>query len=175
VTDGHGECIRSVLVRDVEAEDELHHPLHLGLLGATVPADRLLDMRGCVLSGRDAGVGAGDEDGTARLSDRERDAGVCADVRLLQRDCIRRVSRDEAGDPVVDRLEPQVLALAGSRDPAPVGSGPEAPVAFVDDAVSASSRSWIDAEDFHADTLGTVPDDSCLCPFRDVRLRRFGV
>src|SRR4029078_10343402 len=114
-----------------------------------------------VFSGRDAGVGAGDEDGTARLSDRERDAGVGADVGLLQRHRIRRVIGDEAGHPVEEGLEPQVLALPCGRPPAPVCSGPEAPVFFLDDAVPASSRSWIDAEDFHVDTLGTVPDDSC--------------
>src|SRR5205085_7996813 len=55
-----------------------------------------------------------------------------------------------------------ILALPGARAPAPVCSRPEAPFAFLDDAVPASSRSWIDAEDFHADTLGTVPDDSFI-------------
>ena len=135
-------------------EDELHHPLHLRLLGAPVAADRLLDVRGRVLSGRDAGAGARDEDGAARLPDRERDAGVGADVRLLQRHRIRRVLGDEAGDPVEDRLRAASPGAARRASPAPVGSGPEAPVVFVDDAVPASSRSWIDAEDFHGETLG---------------------
>jgi hypothetical protein len=115
-------------------------------------------VRRCVLSGRDAAGRARDEDGSAGLPDRERDAGVGADVRLLQRHRIRSVFDDERSDPVEDRLQAQVLALRGARGPAPVHNGPEAPFAFVDDAVSASSRSRVDAEDFHADTLGAVPD-----------------
>jgi hypothetical protein len=39
-----------------------------------------------------------------------------------------------------------------------VDSGPEAPFAFVDDAVSACSRAWIDAEDSHGERLGGRPD-----------------
>ena len=69
-------------------------------------------------------------------------------------------SGDEPGHPVEDRLEAKILALAGAGGPAPVHSGPEAPFAFVDDAVSARCRSRVDAEDFHADTLGGWSDDS---------------
>jgi hypothetical protein len=39
-----------------------------------------------------------------------------------------------------------------------VARAPEAPVAFVDDSVPASSRPWIDAENLHAERLGTAPD-----------------
>jgi len=164
MADRDRERVGGVLVRDLGAEDELYHPLHLRLLGASVPAHHLLHVRRRVLSCCDAGDGAGDEDGTPGLPDRERDAGVCADERLLQGDCIRPVLGDEPCDPVEDRLEAEILALAGARDPAPVCSGPEAPVAFLDDAVPARCRPWIDAEDFHADTLGTVPDDSFVPP-----------
>ena len=90
------------------AEDRLHHPLHLRLLGAAVAADRLLDAGRRVLGAGDAGVGGRDEHGAARLSDGERDAGVGADVRLLERHRIRRVLRDEAGHAVVDRLQTEL-------------------------------------------------------------------
>ena len=75
----------------VEREDRLHHPLHLPLVGAAVAADRLLDPARRVLDALDARGRRGDEDGAARLPDGERDAGVGADVRLLQGDGIRRV------------------------------------------------------------------------------------
>ena len=101
-------------VLDVDAEDELHHPLDLRLLRAAVAADGLLDVGGRVLSGRDAGGCAGDEHGPARLPDRERDAGVGADERLLQRHRIRGVLGDEPGHPVEDRLEAKILALPGA-------------------------------------------------------------
>jgi hypothetical protein len=35
---------------------------------------------------------------------------------------------------------------------------PEAPAAFVDDPVSARSRSWVDADDLHGRRLGIGPD-----------------
>ena len=37
---------------------------------------------------------------------------------------------------------------------------PEAPSAFVDDPVSASSRPRVDADDLHADTVGIASDGS---------------
>ena len=138
----------------VEAEDRLHHPPHLLLVGAAVPADRLLDPRRRVLSARDADGRRGDEHGSPRLPDGECDAGVCADVRLLQGDGIRRVLRDQLLDAREDREQPSLQPLARRRSPPPVARGPEAPVAFVDDPVPACSRPWVDAENLHDDTLG---------------------
>jgi hypothetical protein len=39
-----------------------------------------------------------------------------------------------------------------------VVDGPEAASAFVDDPVPARSRSWVDAYDFHGNTLGRASD-----------------
>ena len=74
--------------RSIEAEDRLHHPLHLGLLGAPVAAHGLLDAGRRVLSALDSGERGRDEDGASRLPDRERGAGVDADEGLLDRDGI---------------------------------------------------------------------------------------
>ena len=57
-----------------------------------------------------------------------------------------------------------LLALPGPAAPPPVTGGPEAPVSFVDDPVPASSRPWIDAEDFHEHTLGVRPGRSWAEP-----------
>src|SRR5207253_411506 len=87
-------------------------------------------------------------------------AGVDADERLLERDGSGSMLRDEAGDRVEDRLQPQLRPFSGARLPPPVVDGPEAPVAFVDDAVPARSRPWIDADDLHGQRLGSDPDVS---------------
>ena len=79
----------------VEAEDRLHHPLHLLLVGVAVAAHRLLDAGRRVLDALNAGGRRGDEHGAPRLPDGERDAGVGADERLLQGDGIRGVLRDQ--------------------------------------------------------------------------------
>jgi hypothetical protein len=67
----------------VEAEDGLHH-LPPAPFSPAVPTDGLFDRRRRVFSARDAGGRCGDEHGSARLPDGECDAGVGADVRLLQ-------------------------------------------------------------------------------------------
>ena len=144
----------------VEAEDRLHHLPHLLLLRAAVAADGLLDRSRRVLSARDAGGRRGDEHGSARLPDGECDAGVGADVRLLQGDGIRLVLRDQLLDAREDREQPRLQPLPRRRSPPPVARGPEAPVSFVDDPVPASSRPWVDSEDFHEDTLGIAPGRS---------------
>ena len=105
MADGDGEGVGGVVVRDVDAEHQLDHPLDLRLVGTPESAHGLLHVRGRVLDGHDAGGRAGDEYRPARLPDRERDAGVCADVRLLQRHRSRRVLGDEPGHAVEDRLQ----------------------------------------------------------------------
>ncbi len=136
------------------AEDRLHHLPHLLLVGAAVAADRLLDPSRRVLSARDADGRRGDEHGSPRLPDGECDAGVCADVRLFQRDRIRGVQGDQLLDAREDREQACFRPLLCGRSPPPVARGPEAPAAFVDDSVPACSRPWVDAEDLHEDTLG---------------------
>src|SRR5262249_21696557 len=140
------------------------HLPDLLLVGSTVAADGLLDRRGRVLSARDAGGRRGDEHGAPGLPDGECDAGVGADVRLLQRDDIRRVAGDQLPDAGEDREQASLRALAGSRAPPPVARGPEAPVAFVDDPVSACRRPWVDAENLHGETLGATPDVPAPAP-----------
>ena len=146
------------------AEDRLHHPLHLRLLGAAVAAHRLLDARGRVLGALDAGERASDEHGAARLPDGERDAGVCADERLLECDRIRRVLGDESRHALEDRLQTKLQPLAGRRRPPAVADGPEAAAAFLDDPVPAIRRPRIDADDLHEDTLGTWSDNPLRAP-----------
>ena len=138
----------------LEPEDHLHHPLHLLLLGAAVAADHLLHAGRRILSAPDPGVGGRDHDDPARLPDGECGAGVDADERLLDCDGIGLMKRDELDDGVEDRLQTQLGAFGRGRFPPPVVDGPEAPVFFVDDAVPARSRPWIDAYDLHGERLG---------------------
>src|SRR5262249_33318336 len=152
--------------RRLQREDRRHHLLHLLLLRAAVAADELFHARRRVLSALDAGVRGRDHDGSARLPDGERGAGVDADEGLLESDRIRPMRLDEGGDAVEDRLQAQLEALRCGRSPPPVVDGLEAPVSCVDDAETARSRPWIDADDFHAATLGSGSDVSFLAARR---------
>ena len=75
----------------VEREDHANHPLHLSLVGSAVAANGLLDSRRRVLGALDSGRGGRNQGGAARLTDEERDTGVGADKRLLERHSIRLV------------------------------------------------------------------------------------
>ena len=116
MADGDGERIRRVGGRrlGVEREDHPNHAPDLALVRSAVAADRLLDPRRGVLRALDSGRRGRDERGAARLSDEQRDAGVGTDERLLQRDGIRLVGRDEAGDPVEDCPQPDLGPLPGA-------------------------------------------------------------
>ena len=103
----------------VEREQHLHHPLHLTLVGAAVPADGLLHACRRVLGALNARGGGGDHRGAARLPDEECDARVGSHKRLLERDGVRSVRRDELLNAVEDRPQPQLRPLAGACCPAP--------------------------------------------------------
>ena len=92
------------------------------------------------------------------MPDGERGAGVDADERLLDGDRTRIELLDQVDDAVEDRLEPQLGALLGGRLPPAELHRLQAASSSLDDAESASSRTRVDAENRHADTLGTVPD-----------------
>jgi hypothetical protein len=64
------------------------------------------------------------------------------------------MKRDELDHGVEDRLQTQLGPFGRGRFPPPVVESPEAPVFFVDDAVPARSRPWIDAYDLHGKRLG---------------------
>ena len=160
--------------RASSAEDRPHHPLHLPLLGPAVAADRLLDVGRRVLSARDAGRRGGDEHGSPRLTDGERDAGVCPHDRLLDGDGVRRVLRKERLHSVEDRQEPQRRRSPAARPPAAVGELPDAPVACVDDAVPACCRPWIDAENLHGEKVGTASDAASVAAGGSSTARRPG-
>ena len=84
------------------------------------------------------------------------------DERLLQRDDLRRVRRDQ---PPGRRRRSCAADRSGRsarrRAPPPVADGPEAPVACVDDSVSACRRSGVDAEDFHVEHVRRGHGRSC--------------
>src|SRR5262249_40391028 len=85
----------------------------------------------------DAGGRGRDHDGTSRLTDGERGAGVDADERLLERDGVRRKLRYQILHAVEDRLEAQLGAAPRGGSPAVPLDRPEAASSFVDHSPSA--------------------------------------
>ena len=119
MADGDSERVRGVGWgrQRVECEDRPHHSLNLSLLRTPVAAHRLLHPSRRVLGAVDAGARGCDQHGASRLSDGERDAGVCSHEGLLQRDGGWLVLRNERLDVVEDRPEAELLALPRRRSP----------------------------------------------------------
>jgi hypothetical protein len=86
----------------------------------------LLDRGRRIFGAVETGIGAGDEHDAARLPDGERDAGVGADVGLLEGHGRGGVTLDQRGDLVPDAPEPGPGRVAGSRRPGAVVDDPEA-------------------------------------------------
>ena len=124
----------------LQAEDRLHHPLHLLLVGAAVAAHRLLHARRRVL------------ESTRGRRTRPRRARLRAPARRRAR-CGRRRRRTTPPGrrhpgraPLISSPTPSKIvrrrssgALPRPGAPPPVAHRPEAPVAFVDDSVPASA------------------------------------
>ena len=128
------------------------------LRGKAVAADRMLHARRRILSAEHACGRAGDERGAASLPDGERGAGVGADERLLEHDCLRLVPLDELRDRVVDLLQAQLGTFPRRRLPPAELDRLEAAAASVDDSVSARCSTRVDSEDLHASRLRTGAD-----------------
>lgn len=160
MTDRHGKRVGGVIRRWdlIQAQNCLHHPLYLSLVGAAVAAGRLLDPSRRILEALNAGQSGGDENGAARLPDRERDAGVGADVGLFERNGIGLLAGNQLAHSFEESPQAKLQPRAGRRSPPTVVESLKAVCVSLDDAVPACSRAGIDAENFHDETLGRVPD-----------------
>ena len=154
----------------VEREQHLHHPLHLLLVGAAVAADRLLDARRRVLGALDARRAAATSTAPRACPTESAMRASAPTNDSSSATASGACSCDELADPVEDRPEPELRALSRAGRPAPVGECPEAPVAFVDDPVSARSRPWVDAEDLHGRGYGGRRSESAISARSRVRL-----
>ena len=120
-----------------EPEQRLHHPRDLLLPGAPAAAHRALDLLRRVAGARHAALAGGEHHHPARLPDRERAAGVLAEVQLLERDRVRLVLAQQRLHARVDVGEPPLGRRArGRRDDAAVERREPPARAADDDAVA---------------------------------------
>ena len=71
-----------------QAEQQLHHLLHLLLLGAAVADDRPLDLRRRVFDDRQPGLDGGQHRHAARVTELQRAAHVDGVKQVLDRDAV---------------------------------------------------------------------------------------
>ena len=133
-----------------EREQRLDHPLDLVLGRAAGAADRALDLLGRVGGAADAALAGGEHDHPARLADRERRAGVGAEVQVLHRHRVGRVLVHQRADALVDaRPGGRRRRAPASVSITPPSSATRRAAVVGDDAVAGVGHARIDAEDDH--------------------------
>ena len=90
VADGCGERVGGIVRRrgGAQAEQQLHHLLHLVLVGAAVADDGALDLGGRVFRDRDARGDGRDHRDAARVSELQRAADVRGVEQVLDGDAV---------------------------------------------------------------------------------------
>ena len=90
MTDGDGQRVGRVVRRrhGIQAEEQLHHLLHLLLLGAAVADDGALDFGRRVLDDRHAGLDRGQHGDAARVPELQRAADVDGMEEVLDGDAV---------------------------------------------------------------------------------------
>src|SRR6266480_4537787 len=141
-----------------QGEQAPHHVLHLLFSGVAVPDHRLLDLQRGVLRDREAGEHRGTDGGAARLPERERRLRIGVDEHNLYRDLAGGVRRDDAVQPLENRLQPG-RQVAGSRLDASACNVAQLRAARLDHAEAGDLQPGIDAED--SQSITAVVYTSC--------------
>src|SRR2546422_545919 len=133
-----------------EAEDQLHHVLHLTLFGPAVANDRALDLRGRVLGYRQPGFNGCEHCDAARVSELQRAPDVGGVEQILDRDTIGPAVVDQCRQPAMNGQQLFRKSRArGSVDGAAYDN-PMARSVRLDAAVTGALGARVDAENFHA-------------------------
>src|SRR5467141_4253347 len=123
-----------------------HHVLHLLFFGVAVTDHRLLDLQRGVLRNRKPGEHRSADSGAARLPERKRRLRIGVDEHYLDRDLAGSVRRDDAVQPLEDRLQPG-RQVAGSRLDASARNVAQLRAARLDHSEAGDPQPGIDAED----------------------------
>ena len=132
-----------------QAQQRLHHPLHLVLRGATAAAHGALDLLRRVVVARDPALAGRDEHRPARLPDGERRADVLTEKQCLEGDGVGLVGRKKVVHALVEHGETALRRHARARLDHAAVERREPPGAARDDAVAGVGEAGIYAEDHH--------------------------
>ena len=135
----------------VEPEQQLHHLLHLRLLGAPVADHRALDLGRRVLDDRHAGLDRRQHRDAARVPELQRAAHVDGVEQVLDGDAVGpAVARAASVSSRWMRREPVGERGAGPARDGAAADQPVAAAVALDAAVAGALRAGVDAEDPHA-------------------------
>jgi hypothetical protein len=151
VAQGQGDGVGGVdrPERSGDAEQRLHHALHLLLVGAAEAGDGLLDLVGRVLDDLGARRHALDHRETGGLGDRDRGAGVDLEQHPFDGHDLRTMLGDEPVQVVAQQRQAVGNAESGIGAQHTGRHRPGAATGALDHAVAAARQAGIDAEHEH--------------------------
>ena len=133
-----------------EAEQQLHHRLHLPFFRAAVSDDRLLHFGGRVFDDRHAGFDGSEHRDAARVPQLQRASRVDGVKQILDGDDIGPVPAHQGAELGVDDFEFFGKGTGGGDRDGAAGDHPMAAAIALHASVSGARRAGIDPEDFHA-------------------------
>src|SRR5688500_8854368 len=170
VAQGHRHTVRSIgrPGRGLQAQQLLHHELHLLLGRLAGAAYRVLDLGGAVLGDGDVAQRSGEEDHAAGVAERDGRADVSGVEHAFAGDARGSVARDDLEDAFVHgaQARAELERIVGAHDAALHERHGAAALAD-DDAVTGYRRTGIDAENDQALTSSSAFSSmsALLCTF----------
>src|SRR5665647_620052 len=151
VADGDGQRVGGVVGRGHlgEAEEQLHHLLHLVFLGAAVADNGALDLRRGVLRAGVTGLDGREQCHAARVPELERATDVRRVEDALNRHALWTVFGQECGELLVDPEQLCRKAEARRRDDSAAGDEPMAAAIRLHASVAGTFGAGVDPEHLH--------------------------
>ena len=152
MADGHGQRIGGVVRRrrGGQTEEQLHHHLHLRLLGAAVADDGALHFGGRVFHHFAPGLDRGEHGHAAGVPQLQGAAGVDRVKEVFDGDAVGARGGQEARELAVDPGQPLGQRVTGRRRDGAAGNEPVAPTVGLDAPIAGALGAGVDAEDPHA-------------------------
>src|SRR5574340_407637 len=150
VTDGDRKCIGAVgLHAALQPEQDLHHVLHLQLVGAALAGEREFHFAGRVFVKRQVRRQRGADGSRARLTQFQRAVGILVHKGLFHRQFPGCELRQHRTYPLENPAQTGAKIAAGDADAA-AGHVPEPLTVVIHHAITGKQRAGIDAEDAHS-------------------------
>ena len=152
MADGHRQRVGGVVRRRhaVEAEEQLHHPLHLHLLGAPVADHGAFDFRRRVFDDRKPRLDGGEHGDAARMPKEQRAPNVGRMKEVLDGDALGGAVANDPGELAMDGCQPIREAPLGAGADGAAEHELMAAAVAVHAAVAGALRSRVDAQHSHA-------------------------
>jgi len=165
MADCRGERVGSVVGSGwlAERQELLNHGRDLLLVCGTLTADRRLDLLWGVAETRYVSLACREHHNASRVPNRERRTNILAEVKVLDRYCLRRVFSDKIGNPLMNQHQSgrKFIGRCGLYHSAVQGHQPAGPRGH--HSITGVGSSGINSKDNHWPIVSRT-SDAVHCP-----------